>query len=436
MTQASIFERCGSDVLVHAVVQPDLRARPPGSKSLTNRALLCAALADGPCTLRGISLSDDAWRMIAGLRQLGVLMEIDETSARARVRGGSGHFPITEADLNVGDAGTAMRFLTAACCLAHARIRIDGSARMRERPIGELVGALQQIGARIGYEAAAGFPPLSILASGLRGGEVTFHSPPSSQFLSALLMIAAYASDDVFVQVEGDLPSRPYVELTLALMRRMGVDAFSAGTRFAIPAGQRYVAGEHAIEPDASAATYFWAAAAITRGRAEVLGLTRESLQGDVGFVDVLKEMGCRIETRPESLVVDATALDRLHGVDVDLNAMPDTVQTLAVAALFADGPTRIRNVANLKLKETDRLSALRQELTRLGAEVEPYDDGLVITPPATPRPAVIETYHDHRMAMSFALAGLTLEGVVIRNADCVSKSFPDYYEALAAAMA
>ncbi len=431
-----MFERRGQDVVLHPVQRPILRARPPGSKSLTNRALLCAALAEGRGALEGASLADDAWRMIAALRQLGIRIDVDEPNARLAVHGCGGYFPAADADLNVADAGTAMRFLTAACCLAHGRFRIDGSPRMRQRPIGELVDALRQLGAAIGYDGAAGFPPLSILGRGLTGGLVTFRSPPSSQFVSALLMIAAYAADDVFLEVAGALPSRPYVELTRALMRRMGVDSFGEADRFVVPAGQRYRADVHVIEPDASAATYFWAAAAITRGRAEVLGLSRASLQGDVGFVDVLERMGCRIEERADALVVDARGVDRLRGIDVDLNAMPDTAQTLAVTALFATGPTRIRNVANLQLKETDRLAALRNELARLGAAVEMHGDGLTITPPAHVRPAAIETYHDHRMAMSFALAGLAVEGVLIRNADCVSKSFPRYFEALAHAMA
>jgi 3-phosphoshikimate 1-carboxyvinyltransferase len=270
------------------------------------------------------------------------------------------------------------------------------------------------------------------MARGLGGGEVIFSSPPSSQFVSALLMVAPYAKRDIFVRIRGELVSRPYVEMTLDVMRDLGVEVVTEDwTRFVVPASQRYQPGTFTVEPDASAATYLWTAAAITGGRMRVPGLTRASRQGDVGFVDVLADMGCSVEEEEGALTVAGPAEGRLRGVSIDLNAMPDAAQTLAVAALFAEGPTEIRNVANLHMKETDRLAALRTELTRLGARVDWREDGLTIHPPAAVTPGEVATYDDHRMALSFALAGLAVEGVVIKDADVVSKSYPAYWQTL-----
>ena len=425
-------EWAGTDALVHPTGAVRGDVRPPGSKSLTNRYLLCAALADGVSGLGGASWSDDAERMVDGLRRLGVRVDLHEELHSADVHGCRGQLPADEADLDVGAAGTAMRFLTALATLGHGRYRVDGSARMRQRPIAPLVGALQQLGAGIGYDDAYGYPPLTILAHGLAGGQVRIDAPQSSQFVSALLMVAPYAAHDVFLEVAGELPSQPYVEMTVEVMRSMGVEVLSnEGGRYVVPATQRYRAENIEIEPDASAATYFWAAAAITGGSVRVRGLGRGSRQGDVGFVDVLESMGCRIVEGAEFLEVQGPAPGELRGVKVDLNHMPDTVQTLAIAALFAGGPTEVSNVANLRVKETDRLAALAAELTKLGANVDVRADGLTISPPATVTPATIETYDDHRMAMSFALAGLVMDGIVIRDAGCVSKSFPEFFDAL-----
>ncbi len=366
-----------------------------------------------------------------GLAQLGVHTDLRPARREIVVTGSRGNLEADDVEIEVGNAGTAMRFLTGLACLGFGRRRLDGSPRMRERPIGALVDALRALGAQIGYGGNAGFPPLTVLARGLRGGEVGFDMPPSSQFLSALLIAAPYATQDVLIRVEGAVPSQPYVDMTVDVMRALGVEALATVGRYVVPAWQRYQAGEHAIEPDASAATYFWAAAAVTGGRVRVDGLTRRSRQGDVGFVDVLAQMGCRVREDASSLEVEAPGDSRLRGVGVDLNAMPDTVQTLAVAALFADGPTEIRNVANLRIKETDRIAALATELTRLGARVETRADGLTIHPPERITPAAIHTYDDHRMAMSFAIAGLAVDGIVIQGAGCVSKSFPEFFEVL-----
>lgn len=426
------IERMGSDVRIRSVAAVAGTVQLPGSKSLTNRYLACTALANGRSVLRGASLADDAHAMLAGLEQLGIPTKVHPAQREIAVIGCNGNVVAEEADVNAGSAGTAMRFLTALACLGYGRRRLDGSARMRERPIGDLVDALVALGAQIGYEGAAGYPPLNVLARGLRGGEVAFDTPPSSQFLSALLMVAPYATQDVLIRIEGELPSRPYVDMTIDVMRSLGVELLeTGGQRFIVPALQRYQPGEYIVEPDASAATYFWAAAAITGGRVRVEGLTRRSRQGDAQFVDVLARMGCHVYEGVSSLEIEGPAKGRLAGIVVDLNDMPDTVQTLAVAALFANGPTDIRNVANLRVKETDRIAALATELSRLGAKVEVRADGLTIHSPDRITPAEIHTYDDHRMAMSFAIAGLAADGIVIKDAGCVSKSFPDFFDRL-----
>lgn len=426
-----IAEFSGTDVLLHPAGPLFGTPMLPASKSLANRYLACAALADGTSELTGATLSDDVEAMLGALRQLGIGVVFSDRARRITVTGCAGHLPEEEADLDVGAAGTAMRFLTALVCLGRGRYRLDGSARMRQRPIADEVDALRDLGAQIGYEAVLGCPPLNIQAVGLLGGTVVLRTPPSSQFLSALLMAAPYAQQDVFIEIQGPLVSQPYVALTIDVQRSLGVEIVNDDfQRFIVPAPQRYRAGTFAIEPDASAATYFWAAAAITGGSVTVEGLTRSSLQGDTGFVDVLARMGCKVSETADSLTVAAPA-GRLQGIDVDLNAQPDTVQTLAFTALFAEGPTLIRNVANLRVKETDRLAALATELSKLGAHVELTADGLVVTPPPTIRPAALDTYEDHRMAMSGALAGLVAPGVKICNAGVVSKSFPGYFAAL-----
>ena len=428
-----IVEHIDDDVLIHPVESIDATIDLPGSKSLTNRYLTCLALADGAGVLHGVALGDDVLRMIEGLRALEISVEVRSDGDELRVHGCRGQIPATGAAIDAGNAGTAMRFLTALCCLGQGRYRLDGSPRMRARPIGALVGALQQLGGALGYDGAEGFPPVTMAACGLRGGRVRFESPPSSQYVSALLMVAPYAVRDVLIDIAGQPTSKPYMDMTIAVMHELGVEALAsdAGDRFIVPVGQRYRAKTLRVEPDASAASYFWAAAAIVGGRVRVNGLTRHSSQGDVGFVDVLAKMGCRVIEEDDALGVEGPPTGELHGIDVDLNAMPDTAQTLAVAALFARGPTCIRNVANLRIKETDRLAALQSELIRLGARVDMTPDSLTVHPPEEIQPATIETYDDHRMVMSFALAGLRRTGVRIKNVGCVSKSFPDFFDML-----
>lgn len=427
------IERRGDDVCVHPAPPPDACVTLPGSKSLTNRYLLCCALGDGESRLCRATPSADVYAMVAGLRAFGIGVDIQADDWVVTVRGCRGQLPATSAEIDAGDAGTVMRFLTALAATGYGRYVLDGSDRMRERPIGALVDALAALGAGIGYEGRTGYPPLTVVARGLPGGMARFSRPVSSQFVSAVLMVAPYAMRDVLLRVDGGLVSAPYVDMTLRVMRSLGVDALDDGrSRFIVPSAQRYGARTVEIEPDASAATYFWAAAAITGGRVLVRGLTRDSAQGDAGFVDVLAQMGCRVEAHADALGVCGPAEGRLKGVSVDLNHMPDAAQTLAVAALFADGPTEIRNVANLRVKETDRLAALRCELAKLGAEVDLTSDGLRVAPPRCIAPAEIDTYNDHRMAMSLALVGLRAPGIVIRGAGCVRKSFPDFFETLA----
>lgn len=402
----------------------------PGSKSLTNRALLISAMADGLSTLDGVLLADDTRCMMTALGELGIHVEIDEERRRATVPGCGGQIPIGDADIYCGNAGTVMRFLAAVCCAAYGDYRLSGTQRMHERPIGDMVSALRELGAQIGYLDREGFPPLGIRAGGLHGGQTAIDANISSQFVSGLLMAAPLAMNDVMIEIRGELASEPYVAMTLAVMEAFGVESVEDGLRkFIVPAPQPYRAGTYEIEPDASAASYFFAAAAVTGGRVMVDGLGLECRQGDIGFVDLLERMGCRVEQGPRHTTVWGPKGGKLCGLDADLNKMPDVVPTLAVLAAFAEGPTRIRNVPNLRHKESDRLDALATELGKMGVATEVHADGISILPKEPPVAAAIATYEDHRMAMSFSVAGLRLDGMVIRDADCVSKTFPEFFE-------
>ena len=402
--------------------------RPPGSKSLTNRALVCAALAEGATELSGVLESEDTHVMIESLRRLGIDVRHDAQKCTAEVVGCGGRLPASEAELFVANSGTTIRFLAALVALGHGSFRLDGVARMRERPIGDLIDALRQLGVSAEAESPGGCPPVVVQAAGLPGGVTMVRGDVSSQFLSGLLLAAPYAESDLTIDVVGDLVSRPYIEMTLAVMRQFGASAESSGNTFHVRAGRSYRGLSYEIEPDASAASYFWGAAAVTQGRVTVEGLTPGALQGDVGFVDVLEQMGCLVERGGDSITVEGRPL---KGIDVDMNSISDTVQTLAPIALFAEGPTRIRGVAHNRHKETDRIGDLATELRRMGGEVEEHEDGLTIHPRPL-RPAVIETYSDHRMAMALALAGLRQKGIVIRDPGCTVKTYPRYFDDLA----
>ena len=422
-------------------------AQPPGSKSITNRALLIAALADGRSTLVGALDAEDSRIMLDALKALGIDASFDAETRIATVVGAGGVFPNRTADLYVGNSGTTARFLTAALAFAKdGEYRIDGKPRMRERPIGDLLATLRALGADVASENGNDCPPLKIRGCdvGSKPGfpeRATIAANVSSQFLSGLLMAAPLAGRAFEVAVDGPLASRPYVEITLATMRAFGVDA-RVDSDFRVFSGftsGAYVGREYQIEPDASAASYFFALPAILGGSMTIRGLSRDALQGDVEFASILEKMGCVAVWRDDSITVERPrladgVLAPLHGIDVDMNACSDLVQTLSVVALFADSPTTIRNVANIRVKETDRLAAVATELRKLGATVQENADGLVVVPPPRLRPASIATYDDHRMAMSFALAGLRSPGVVVENPSCVAKTYPNYFEDLAKA--
>lgn len=407
--------------------------RPPGSKSITNRAVLCAAMASGASQLIGVLESEDTLVMIEAWKQLGLKLDWDKANSRLSIEGCGGTLPAIQNDtakkLYVANSGTTLRFLTAALATIPGKFELSGVARMHQRPAADLVLGLKQLGADIESinQGNPGCPPLAIDGKGMRGGTASIAGSVSSQFLSGLMMAAPYAKNAVELQVVGSLVSKPYVTMTSAVMKSFGVEVEElADQRYRIQAPQFYQGCEFSIEPDASAASYFFAIAAITQGKVRVLGLTRQSLQGDVDFVTVLERMGCTVRYGEDWIEVEGGTL---RGVDVDMNTMSDTVQTLAAVALFADGETRVRGVAHNRHKETDRIGDLATELRKLGAIVEEFDDGLSIIPPSKCTPATIETYNDHRMAMSLSLVGLKVPGIWITNPKCTEKTYPLYFE-------
>ncbi len=400
-----------------------------GSKSLTNRALVAAALAEGTTRLTNASFSDDSRTLSAALNQVGIGVETLERENVFVVRGGP--LGATDRPLFMGNAGTALRFFSSFACLGRGRYVLDGDERMRERPIGGLVDALRRLGAEISYGMKEGYPPLQIDAKGLAGGRTIVKGDTSSQFVSSLLLSSPGAAGPVEIEVEGEVASKPYIEITLDVMRDLGVRVDREGyRRFRIGKGARYTAREYAIESDGASAGYFLAMAAATGGRAKVAGIGSRSHQGEIRFASILEEMGCRVTWGDESVQVTGGPL---KGMDVDMNDCPDSVQTLACTALFAKGRTRVRNVRNLRVKETDRIAAIAKECGKLGARVDEHDDGFTLSPPARVGAAEIETYKDHRMAMSFAVAAAAAPGIVILDPECVSKSFPGYFEQLEA---
>ncbi|MGC8857394.1 MAG: 3-phosphoshikimate 1-carboxyvinyltransferase, partial [Anaerolineae bacterium] len=376
--------------------------RVPGSKSLTNRALLLAALGEGTTRLSNALFSDDTHYFAQALKDLGFAVHLDEVHSEMSVTGLGGRIPAHRADLFVGNAGTAARFLTAFLTLGEGEFTLDGDARMRERPIGDLVIALQQLGAHIEALTPATDPsflslPLKIYAQHLPGGRARVRGDISSQFLSALLMTAPYAQSTVEIRLTTALHSKPYVAMTLAVMRDFGVEIESGDDVFRIAPARYSSPGNYTIESDASAASYFFAAPAICGGTLRVENITRRSRQGDIAFLDVLAQMGCEIREGNDYLEVSAGAT--LRGVDVDMSDIPDTAQTLAAIAPFATSPTRIRGIASARFKETDRIHATCTELTRLGVKVEEHPDGMTIYPCRNILPAAVQTYNDHRMA-------------------------------------
>ena len=404
----------------------DATVKVPGSKSVTNRALLVAALAEGTSTITNPLFSDDSYYLMHALVRLGFDLHADATAGEVNLHGQRGIIPSSDVEVFVGNAGTVGRFLPPALALGEGPYVVDGTPRMRERPVADLVDSMRLLGAAVGYVEEEGRFPLRIEGGGLRGGEARVRGKSSSQFVSGLLMAAPYAREPVVLEAEGR-EEWPYVGITAEVMRAFGVEVAVGGARYGVEPAV-YGARGYAVEPDASAASYFMAAAAVAGGRVRIPGLGTGSAQGDLRFARVLGEMGCEVELGEESVGVRGDG--RLRGVEVDMNAFSDTMITLSAIAPFAFTPTVIKNVEHTRHQETDRVSAVVSELRRLGIQVEERRDGLRITPGKV-RPAVVETYGDHRMAMAFAVTGLVAPGVAIRDPGCVTKTFPDYYEKL-----
>lgn len=402
----------------------------PGSKSISNRALLLAAQAQGTTELVNLLHSEDTAHMLDALGALGI--EVTRDGERCIVTGRGGPLVTRPGrwELYLGLAGTALRPLTAALTLGAGTFVLDGSARMRERPIGDLVDALTPLGARVRYLAEPGFPPVEITGTGLNGGTTRIRGNVSSQFLTSLLMAAPLARAAVTVEVEGEQVSKPYLDITLHMMRQFGasVDAHDY-RRFSVQPGIYRAPGRYLVEGDASSASYFLAAGAVRGPGVRVLGIAADSVQGDVGFLDVLTAMGADVRRSADGVTVMPPVSGQLTAVDLDLNHIPDVAMTVAVLALFATGTTTIRNIGNWRVKETDRLAAMANELVKVGASVEEGADHLRVTPPQRWLPATIDTYGDHRMAMCFSLVALGGVPVTIRDPDCVAKTFPDYFQ-------
>lgn len=398
----------------------------PGSKSYTNRALAVAALADGLSRIDGALFSDDTEHMAASLNRLGIRVDTDPCALSMTVVGRGGEIPAAGADLFCGNAGTALRFLLPICALGRGRFVIDGNQRMRQRPQGPLLAALNTLGVAAKARYANDCPPVILDADGCPGGLVTMDGSLSSQYFSALAIAAPCMSQGMTMHVEGELVSKPYLDITADVMAAFGASLSNVDYRyFMVPAGQTYHATHYQIEPDASTASYFFAAAALTGGRVTVRGLHRDSRQGDVGFVELLERMGCRVDDEPEGLTVTGTG--ELHGLTVDMNALSDTALTLAAMAPFCDSPVEIRNIEHARRQESDRVAVMATELARLGIRVTEFADGWRIEP-GMPTAGAIETYDDHRVAMSFSLLGLRVPGIQIRDPQCVAKTFPAFF--------
>jgi 3-phosphoshikimate 1-carboxyvinyltransferase len=407
----------------------------PGSKSISNRTLLLAALAEGETLVRDLLDSDDIRHMLNALQLLGVKISQIGQTRDFSVGGTGGSFPVKAAELFLGNAGTAFRPLTATLALMQGHYRLSGVPRMHQRPIGDLIDALAQAGADIRYLGTPGYPPLEIAPAQIdTGHEIQVKGSVSSQFLTALLMALPLTGREATVRVEGELISKPYIDITLNLMRRFGVEIERRGWEtFIVPAGRHYLSpGEIVVEGDASSASYFLAAGVLAGGPVRVEGVGAGSIQGDVRFADVLRQMGADVQYGDNW--IEARAGQKLRALDIDLNHIPDAAMTVAILALAADGKSTLRNIASWRVKETDRLAAMATELRKVGAIVEEGADFIAITPPTALTPnAIIDTYDDHRMAMCFSLISLLGVPVIINDPKCVAKTFPDYFEQLAA---
>jgi 3-phosphoshikimate 1-carboxyvinyltransferase len=401
------------------------RVTVPGSKSYTHRMLIAAALANGVSTLKNALVSEDTLFTIEALRQMGIQIEVN--SVKVLVDGNGGRLEPYDAPIYLGNSGTSMRLLTGVAVLGKGTYNLTGNARMQMRPIKDLLDALQQMGIKARSVKDNGCPPVEVAGTAINAEQVDINCQNSSQYLSALLLMAPCTSQGLEIRVAGGPPvSRPYVDLTVALMKTFGIRLDREGyQKFKVPGGQLYRAGEYVVETDCSQAAYFWGAAAISGAEIKVVGIRTDSAQGDLRFVDLLQQMGCHVSRESNSIGV---AGGPLHAIEADLADMPDQVPTLAVVAAFAEGTTVIKNVAHLKSKESDRLSATVTELNKMGIDAASSANDLVVKG-GKPKGAIIDTYNDHRIAMSFAIAGLNVRGVCIRNEGCVEKSFPAFWQ-------
>ena len=426
----------GENYKVHKLAAPvDWVVEVPGSKSMTNRALLMAALADGTSTLKGVLFSDDSRNFLGSLQSLGFRVEIDEAAKIVTVEGQNGRIPVKEGEIYVGSAGTAARFLTAMLAMAEGTFVVNASEQMKKRPMKPLFEVLESMGAKISCLKSQGFLPVRITGIGGRLPEhemcqIQLDISESTQFLSALMLISPMVKQGLRIEVTSERKDGAYIRITRKMMEQLGAAVDFDGTTYTMQSGIAYQAGCCQIEPDVSAACYFYAAAALTGGRAVVRHVTRECMQGDLKFLDLLAQMGCTVSDTPDGIEVRGAMEGRLKGITVDMKDFSDQAMTLAALAPFADGDVRIENVGHIRLQESDRIHAIVTELTRLGISCEEESDAIVIHP-GRPKPSVVQTYDDHRMAMAFALIGLRAEGIEIADPMCCRKTFEDYFEIL-----
>ena len=401
----------------------------PGSKSVANRALILAAFAEGETILRNMLFSDDTRYMMAALKNLGNNVEIDELNKIVKVSGNKNRkFNVLE-DIFVGNAGTAMRFLPSYIATGDGVVTLTGIERMKQRPIKDLAEALISMGVNVEYTENKGFPPIKINACGVKAKEVVVKGNMSSQYLTSILMAAPYSENDITIKIDGNLVSIPYVNITIKMMEDFGVTVENRDNKeFFIKSGQKYKAKDYIVEGDCSSASYFFGMAAITKSCIKVNNVKKDAMQGDIKLLEVLQKMGAEVKYGDNYVIVNGT--DTLNGITVDMHHMSDVAQTLSVVAMFAKGKTEIQNVYNMRIKETDRIKAVYNELTKLGAKVTELNDGLIIEPSDTYNEGIeIDTYDDHRMAMSFSLAGLKIKNTTINDPGCVSKTFPNYFD-------
>ena len=406
----------------------DCEINIPGSKSVTHRALIAASLAQGNSVLKDCLICEDTLYTLNALRELGISISVRESELLVSGTGGEIAPISNRKEIFMGNSGTSYRLILTAAALAHGEILLTGTPRMQERPIGPLVGALNQLGVEATCAGKKDFPPVLIRAKGIPGGSVKIEGTLSSQYVSSLLLSGPYAEKEVEIQITGSLVSRPYVDITLDVMKNFGISVVRNGyTYFKVPSGRRYQACRFQIDGDVSSASYFWAAAAVTGGTVTTKNIHPfATRQGDVGLLDILEKMGCHVERRSDRVLVRGGVLS---GVDVDMGSMPDMVPTLSAVALFANGKTAIRNVSHLRHKESDRLRAIALEWKRLGGHIEELDDGIIIYGGGNLRGTVVDPHNDHRLAMSLAVIGLRVEGLTLKNEACVDKSFPRFWK-------